>query len=75
MVSPTVSISGGRGVFLRSLSEAVIEKCLGDEEREDVQHSAAKTVKNVLARAGPSHPFVSALVTPELALRLLDIAR
>lgn len=59
------------GVAVRS----VIEQCLGDKEHEDVQSSAAKTVNNVLARAGPSHPLVSALVTPELALRLLDITR
>ncbi|CAN0559145.1 unnamed protein product, partial [Ectocarpus sp. 12 AP-2014] len=32
-------------------------------------------VENVLAQVGPSHPLVPALVTPELALGLLDRAR
>lgn len=40
-----------------------------------VQYYAAKTLENVLAQVGPSHPLVSVLVTPELALGLLDLAR
>ncbi|CAN0386167.1 unnamed protein product, partial [Ectocarpus sp. 8 AP-2014] len=32
-------------------------------------------MENVLAQVGPSHPLVPALVTPELALGLLDLAR
>ncbi|CBJ30829.1 expressed unknown protein [Ectocarpus siliculosus] len=42
---------------------------------EGARHYAAKTMENVLAQVGPSHPLVPALVTPELALGLLDLAR
>lgn len=42
---------------------------------EGARHYAAKTMENVLAQVGPSHPLVPALVTPELALGLLDVAR
>lgn len=40
-----------------------------------VQYYAAKTLENVLAQVGPLHPLVSVLVTPELALGLLGLAR
>lgn len=56
----------------------VIEKCLLGTDAAGgpgVQHYAAKTLENVLAQVGPLHPLVSVLVTPELALGLLDLAR
>ncbi len=56
----------------------VIGKCLladGGGGGSGVQHYAAKTLENVLAQVGPRHPLVAALVTPELALGLLDLAR
>lgn len=52
-----------------------IGKCLEDAEYEGVRHYAAKTVENVLAQAGPSHPLMQVLVTPELALGLFNLAR
>lgn len=54
---------------------AAISKCLEDVEYEGVQQHAAKTLENVLAQAGPSHALVQALVTPHLALCLLDLMR
>lgn len=58
---------------------AVIEKCLltaaDSADGPGVQYYAAKTLENVLAQVGPLHPLVSVLVTPELALGLLDLAR
>lgn len=54
---------------------AAISKCLEDVEYEGVQQHAAKTLENVLAQAGPSHALVRALVTPHLALCLLDLMR
>lgn len=42
---------------------------------EGARRYAAKTMENVLAQVGPSHPLVPALVTPELALGLLDLAK
>lgn len=54
---------------------AAIRMCLEDAEYEGVRHYAAKTVENVLAQAGPSHPLVQVFVTLELALCLLDLAR
>lgn len=57
----------------------VIGKCLladgGGGSGSGVQHYAAKTLENVLAQVGPRHPLVAALVKPELALGLLDLAR
>lgn len=52
-----------------------LETCLRDVEIQGVRHYAAKTLENVLAQAGPSHPLVQVLVTPELALGLLDLIR
>lgn len=52
-----------------------IRVCLEDAEHGGGQHYAAKTVENVLAQAGPSHPLVRVFVTPELALGLLNLAR
>lgn len=56
----------------------VVGKCLLGADAAGgpgVQHYAAKTLENVLAQVGPLHPLVSVLVTPELALGLLDLAR
>lgn len=58
----------------------VVEKCLLVASATagggpGVQHYAAKTLENVLAQVGPSHPLVSVLVTPELGVGLLHLAR
>lgn len=52
-----------------------IEICLEDAAHDGVCHYAAKTLENVLAQAGPSHPLVGVLVTQTLALCLFDLAR
>lgn len=79
-------LSGGTGVDragsgerawhipLAAVSNA-IGRCLEDAEYEGVRHYAAKTLENVLAQARPTHALVGLLVTPGLALRLLDLSR
>lgn len=52
-----------------------IRRCLDDAESEGVRHHAAKTIENVLAQARPWHALVESLVSPEVALRLLEFSR
>lgn len=65
---PVVAVGG---VIGRCLQTSAADSAAGP----GVQYYAAKTLENVLAQVGPLHPLVSVLVTPELALGLLDLAR